>query len=100
MIGRRREFDELIAHIRSAAIGRGSVTLIVGEAGIGKSHLVAESELAARPLGVKTLWGRAWEAGGAPAYWPWIQIVRELVTTTAPDDTLRFLGRGVADVAE
>ena len=22
------------------------------------------------------VWGRCWEAGGAPAFWPWIQIVR------------------------
>ena len=22
------------------------------------------------------LWGRCWEAGGAPAYWPWVQSIR------------------------
>jgi tetratricopeptide (TPR) repeat protein len=24
------------------------------------------------------VWGRCWEAGGAPAYWPWAQVVRAL----------------------
>src|SRR5262249_35066602 len=31
----------------------------------------------------RVVWGRAWEAGGAPPYWPWIQIFRAL---GAPDD--------------
>ncbi len=25
------------------------------------------------------LWGRAWEAGGAPPYWPWLQVLRALL---------------------
>ncbi len=100
MIGRRRELDELVARIQSASAGRGTVTLVTGDAGLGKSLLVAEGERAARSLGVKALWGRSWEAGGAPAFWPWIQVVRDLVSSTAPEDTLRFLGRGAADVAE
>ncbi len=29
--------------------------------------------------GAVVLWGRCWEAGGAPAYWPWLQILRALV---------------------
>ncbi|MEA2218025.1 MAG: hypothetical protein QOJ35_651, partial [Solirubrobacteraceae bacterium] len=24
------------------------------------------------------LWGRAWDGGGAPAYWPWLRILRRL----------------------
>ena len=26
------------------------------------------------------MWGRCWEEGGAPAYWPWIQSLRGLLT--------------------
>ena len=28
--------------------------------------------------------GRCWEAGGAPAYWPWVQSLRELVRESDP----------------
>ena len=32
-----------------------------------------------RPRGATVLWGRCWEAGGAPAYWPWVQALRTYV---------------------
>ena len=28
---------------------------------------------------MRVVWGRCWEGGGAPAYWPWVEIVRALV---------------------
>jgi hypothetical protein len=33
------------------------------------------------------LWGRCWEAGGAPAYWPWIQTVRAARPDAPPEAT-------------
>jgi predicted ATPase len=29
-------------------------------------------------------WGRCWEEGGAPAFWPWIQVLRELLKDMDP----------------
>ena len=28
---------------------------------------------------MRVAWGRCWEGGGAPAYWPWVQVLRSLV---------------------
>ena len=39
-IGRRGELEQLAAHRRSAAEGRGGIVLIGGDAGIGKSELL------------------------------------------------------------
>jgi hypothetical protein len=50
--------------------------MLVGEPGIGKTRLAQEIAAHAAARGVSSLWGRCWEAGGAPAYWPWIQILR------------------------
>jgi hypothetical protein len=37
-----------------------------------------QDELAAQATtrGVLVLWGRCWEGEGAPAFWPWVQVVR------------------------
>lgn len=77
LVGRSREQAELTTAYDEAAAGRGGVVLIAGEPGIGKTSLaLAFSEWAAQHGGT-VCWGRAWEAGGAPAFWPWIEVLRE-----------------------
>src|SRR5262249_44107090 len=46
--------------------------------GVGKTRLAEEG--ARRTSGGREcgLWGRCWEGEGAPAFWPWIQILRAL----------------------
>lgn len=75
-VGRQRELAELAAALESAAAGRGGLFLIGGDAGIGKSRLADEVAELAAAAGFDVLWGRCWEAGGAPAYWPWVQSIR------------------------
>ena len=75
-VGRRRELDQLEAGLESALHGRGRVALVAGEPGVGKSRLSEELVAKARAGGVTVLTGRCWEAGGAPAYWPWVQVMR------------------------
>jgi hypothetical protein len=80
-VGRARELGELRAGIDEALAGRGGLWLLCGEPGIGKSRLA--EELARGTAGASVLWGRCWEAGGAPAYWPWVQILRTLLRRPA-----------------
>jgi tetratricopeptide (TPR) repeat protein len=75
-VGRERELDELRAALTEAAAGRGGVFLLGGEPGIGKSRLMEVVALLAHELGWIVLTGRCWDGGGAPAYWPWVQVVR------------------------
>lgn len=84
IIGRDDERSRLAAAAGDAARGRGSLWLLTGEPGIGKSRLAEEAERSAREAGFVCAWGRCWEQGGAPAYWPWAQIVRTL-RRTLPD---------------
>src|SRR6185312_15669374 len=58
--------------------GRTQVVLLHGEPGIGKTTLVEAAAAAAAAQGMAVVWGRSWEAGGAPPYWPFTQIVRGL----------------------
>jgi DNA-binding SARP family transcriptional activator len=79
-VGRESELGEL----RTALVdggGRMSLFLIAGEPGIGKSRIADEFTTVAQARGAKVFWGRCWEAGGAPPYWPWVQALREYIRT-------------------
>jgi len=74
-VGRTSELAELERGLDDASAGRGRLFLLVGEPGIGKSRLADELLSRARARGARVLVGRCWEAGGAPAYWPWLQAL-------------------------
>src|SRR5690349_6762751 len=75
---------------------------VAGEAGIGKTRLVEELAGRANARGAMVLWGRCWEGAGAPAFWPWVQVIRGYVQVQAEDlASLRHdLGGGAADIAQ
>jgi tetratricopeptide (TPR) repeat protein len=75
-VGRSAELAQLTSALEAARSGHGSLILISGEPGIGKSRLIDELADVARQRGCRVLIGRCWDGGGAPAYWPWVQIVR------------------------
>lgn len=79
LIGREAELEQLVHAVEAGRCGRGSLWFLSGEPGIGKSRLAEELSDRAAQEGVCVVWGRCWEAGGAPAYWPWIQILRALL---------------------
>jgi hypothetical protein len=77
-IGRDPELRRVIAALEGVIAGGGRGVRIVGEAGIGKTRLAEEAMRTAEERGAAVAWGRCWEAGGAPAFWPWTQILRGL----------------------
>ena len=99
-VGREPELAELLAGLDDALTGRGRLFLLVGEPGIGKSRLSEELMAYARARGARVLVGRCWEAGGAPAYWPWVQSLRAYLREADQAPLLRQLGAGAAEVAQ
>lgn len=77
--GRARELTQLQGFAERAARGRGALVVIEGQPGIGKSRLVEHFAVQLRAQQVEVASGKAWEAGGAPPYWPWTQILRSLL---------------------
>ena len=99
-VGRERELSALTSGLDDAFAGRGRLFLLVGEPGIGKSRLADELTRHARGRGARVLVGRCWEAGGAPAYWPWVQSMRALVRESEPGTLREQLGDGAVDLAQ
>jgi DNA-binding SARP family transcriptional activator len=98
-VGRKRELAELVGGLDDAFAGRGRLFLLGGEPGIGKSRLAEELIAHASARGARILVGRCWEAGGAPAYWPWVQALRPYLRETDPEALRTQLGREGADLA-
>jgi hypothetical protein len=107
LIGRARELGELRSGLAAAREGRGRVFLIAGEPGIGKTRLAEAVAGEAAAAGAMPLWGRAWESAGAPAYWPWTQILRGIVATRDAEELaaehgpqLRWVAQLVPELAD
>ena len=67
-VGRERELAELRAGLDEVGAGHGRLFLLSGEPGIGKTRLAEEISNDASARGMRVVWGRSWEGGGAPAY--------------------------------
>jgi hypothetical protein len=81
--GRAREMALLLAGLEEARHGRGATFLLAGPPGIGKTRLAEEVTRDTR-----VVWGRAWEGGGAPPCWPWLEALRALAGDDAPAEIL------------
>ena len=99
LLGRERELDALRAGLDEAVAGQGRLFLVGGEPGVGKTRLLEEFARYAASVGARVLSGRCWEAGGAPAYWPWSQSIRGYVRNCDPEVLVTELGSGASDVA-
>jgi tetratricopeptide (TPR) repeat protein len=84
-VGRAAEIARLRRAFTAAAAGHGRFVLIVGEPGIGKTRLAEEIAAEADRDGACVLLGRCHEGEGAPAYWPWVGVLRRLATVVGPE---------------
>ena len=98
-VGRETERAELRRLLEQAKVGRGSLVLIGGEPGVGKTRLTEELVAEARACGFLTLTGHCYEAAGTPPYIPFVEIL-ERVAKVAPRTAFReALGDAAQEVA-
>jgi len=99
-VGRELELERLREAVDGALAGRGSLQLLVGEPGIGKTRASEELATYARVSGARVYWGRCREDEGAPSYWPWVQAIRSYARDADPVALAWQLGAGAAEVAQ
>ncbi len=90
LIGRDRELRILLSHLDRATDGEGSLVLISGEAGIGKTRLVADLARRAERRGARYLQGRCLFREGALPYHPFFEAAERLIASLGLADAGAF----------
>ena len=87
-VGRARVLTQLRESLQDAAAGSGSLCVLSGEAGIGKTRVVEVLAREAAASGLPVAWGYCREVGDAPPLWPLTQIARELILKLGLDPSV------------
>jgi DNA-binding CsgD family transcriptional regulator len=99
-VGRHHEVEAMCAALDAACAGRGSLVLLAGEPGIGKTRTALELAPRAAQRAARILWGRCHEEEGAPPYWPWVQILRAATAGQSAEALRADLDAGAGEIAE
>ncbi len=86
MVGRDDEMAQLKDLVRKLHQGQGAIVNIVGEAGIGKSRLVAELKRIPEVENTNFIMGRAISIGQNLSFHPFVDILRNWAQITREDD--------------
>jgi predicted ATPase len=84
-LGRQRPLEVLTGLAAAVTQGRGSLAMVRGAAGIGKTRVVEELAQTATGWGLDVACSACWEGSAAPAFWPWIHLFRDLGLDDAAD---------------
>src|SRR5689334_5853017 len=96
--GREVELATLRQLVVRLLEGRGTTVLLSGEAGIGKSRLVAEARSEASASGVRVVQGAAFELDRALPYGPIADLLRALIASKSPQQVVDLFGPAVVAV--
>ena len=100
LVGREREQALLAKHFSAALAGRGSLVLIGGEAGIGKTALAEAVAREAAGQGALVLIGRCYDLTETPPYGPWIEVFEQIPTEHGGSRLPSPLGDGEAATSQ
>src|SRR5258707_11764417 len=92
LIGRKLDCDALFRFIEHTRSGDGQIVALSGEAGIGKSRLIAETRARAAQAGMLVLQGNCFEPDHALPYAPLLDMLRAYCITHDSEEVIRSLG--------
>lgn len=100
IVGRRLEIDALEAALNSTKLGKGRSVGLFGEPGIGKSTLASYASNIFAEKDFNVLRGYCLEDDGTPACWPWVEILRDLLSDLTHDEAASLVGDQAPLLAE
>jgi tetratricopeptide (TPR) repeat protein len=92
LIGRNAELAALQDCLQAAARGQGGVVMLCGEAGIGKSRLVAELRRSAGTQDFQLLSGQCFPTDRNSPYAPMLDLLDTFLTHLSPSQIVTVLG--------
>jgi tetratricopeptide (TPR) repeat protein len=100
LVGRARELDAIARALVEVEQGRGKLVVLAGEPGIGKTSLADATTALAEGRRFTVHWGRCWESGGAPAYFPWLGVLSSMALALDDSSLSLALGDGASVLAD
>jgi len=100
VVGRAAELATIADGLGAAREGTATTILLAGEAGVGKSRLVAEAMRLANEQGMQVMRGACVNIGSAGVpYGPIVEALRELQRELPPEEMAELVGAGALDLA-
>ncbi|MBW2316986.1 MAG: protein kinase, partial [Deltaproteobacteria bacterium] len=98
-VGRDRELAQLQEVFGRTLSGEGSVAMLVGEPGIGKTRLSKEFTVHAKLRGAQVVMGPCYEGEGSVPYQPFVEALRQYVRARDDEPLRGELGDGAPELA-
>ena len=98
LIGRREALDHLEFTLESVGVGQGQTLLISGEAGVGKSRLVAELKAQATRAKFLVVQGHCFEPDRPFPYAPLLDVLRGFLSSHSPEETIAAFGSSATEL--
>jgi predicted ATPase len=99
-VGRQGVLDALRVKLADAFDGRGSVVMLAGEAGIGKTAVADRFAALARDRGAVVLSGSCLEGGWQPPYAPWVEALDDCAAIAHPRRLGDLLGGSASPLVQ
>ncbi len=96
LVGREAQLSSLSERLENLKVGAGSFVTVLGEAGLGKSTLIAELKKSHESPSIQWLRGDALSYARSISYFPWRQVIRQSIGAHEADspadvrDKLRY----------
>ncbi|MGD8330746.1 MAG: protein kinase, partial [Acidobacteriota bacterium] len=100
LVGRDAERASLLEMLDKASSGHGSLVMIGGEPGVGKTRLAWDILDEARQREMAAFIGHCYESEGTPPFIPWVEILESSAQATAPALFRQLMGDSAPELAK